>query len=135
MEIGNKLKVARKNKGLTQEYVSEKLGISRQTLSNWENEKSYPDIVSIIEISDLYDISLDELLKGDENMLSHLKESVSTVKSNKKLIIAILINILLLILIMIFNRFIIDDKLLTILMVSLGLLSTSILFYRIIKRF
>ena len=70
MEIGQKLKNARTASGLTQELVAEKLGVSRQTISNWENEKSYPDIVSVIALSDLYSISLDDLLKGDQNMMN-----------------------------------------------------------------
>ena len=63
MEIGKKLKAARSRAGLTQEQVAEHLFVSRQTISNWENEKSYPDIVSVVRLSDLYSISLDELLK------------------------------------------------------------------------
>nr|WP_295975044.1 helix-turn-helix transcriptional regulator [uncultured Bacillus sp.] len=53
MEIGKKLKTARVKSGLTQEKVSEEIQVSRQTISNWENEKSYPDIVSVIKLSDL----------------------------------------------------------------------------------
>lgn len=66
MEIGKKLKDARLHSGLTQEKVAEELNVSRQTISNWENEKSYPDIISVIGLSNLYSISLDDLLKGDE---------------------------------------------------------------------
>lgn len=40
--------------GFTQEMVAEKINVSRQTISNWENEKSYPDIISVIELSSLY---------------------------------------------------------------------------------
>ena len=64
MEIGKKLKDARMKSGFTQEAVAEKINVSRQTISNWENEKSYPDIISVIELSSLYSISLDDLLKG-----------------------------------------------------------------------
>ena len=73
MEIGKKLKEARLNRDLTQEVIAEKLNVSRQTISNWENEKSYPDIISVIELSNLYSISLDDLLKGDDAMIEHLK--------------------------------------------------------------
>lgn len=59
MEIGKKLKNARVQSGMTQENVAEKINVSRQTISNWENEKSYPDIISVIELSNLYSISLD----------------------------------------------------------------------------
>ena len=46
-DIGCKIKAARIEKKLTQEQVAELLGVSRQTISNWENEKSYPDIISV----------------------------------------------------------------------------------------
>ena len=62
MDIGSKIKNARIDAQLTQEQVAEALGVSRQTMSNWENGKTYPDIVSVIKMSDLYAISLDHLL-------------------------------------------------------------------------
>ena len=49
---------------MTQEQVAGLLEVSRQTISNWENAKSYPDIVSVIKLSECYDVSLDYLLKG-----------------------------------------------------------------------
>ncbi|MBS4216839.1 helix-turn-helix domain-containing protein [Bacillus sp. FJAT-49711] len=64
MKIGEKLKLRRKKAGLTQEQVAEKMNITRQTLSNWEVGKNYPDIDSIIELSRIYQLSLDELLLG-----------------------------------------------------------------------
>ena len=54
-DIGSKIKSARLEKKLTQEQVAELLGVSRQTISNWENEKSYPDIISVIKMSDCYE--------------------------------------------------------------------------------
>lgn len=72
-------------KKLTQEQVAELLGVSRQTISNWENEKSYPDIISVIKMSECYDVSLDYLLKGEQKMKSYydyLAESTNVVKSN-----------------------------------------------------
>ena len=69
MEIGAKLKDARMRAGMTQEKVAEEIQVTRQTISNWENEKSFPDIVSVIRLSSLYGISLDQLLKGDEEMI------------------------------------------------------------------
>lgn len=55
-DIGSKIKAARIEKKLTQEQVAQLLGISRQTISNWENEKSYPDIISVIKMSECYNI-------------------------------------------------------------------------------
>lgn len=83
MDIGNKLKNARIKNNMTQEKVAEKIGVSRQTISNWENSKSYPDIVSVINLSDLYSVSLDELLKGDSNMVEFLDECTNNVKSRQ----------------------------------------------------
>lgn len=103
MEIGKKLKDARMRSGFTQESVAEKVNVSRQTISNWENEKSYPDIISVIELSNLYSISLDELLKGDEKMMEHLEESTNVVKSTRKLIGAILLNLITVILLVTLN--------------------------------
>ena len=54
--IADKIKNARTIKKLTQEQVAEDLNVSRQTISNWENGKSLPDIVSIIRMSELYDL-------------------------------------------------------------------------------
>jgi transcriptional regulator with XRE-family HTH domain len=83
MDIGTKLKNARVRNVMTQEKVAEEIGVSRQTISNWENSKSYPDIISVINLSDLYSVSLDELLKGDSNMVEFLDESTNNVKSRQ----------------------------------------------------
>ena len=62
MDIGGKIKKSRTDAKITQEQAAQALGISRQTISNWENERSYPDIVSVLKMSDLYSVSLDYLL-------------------------------------------------------------------------
>ncbi|MBR7045192.1 MAG: helix-turn-helix transcriptional regulator [Lachnospiraceae bacterium] len=87
MEIGSKIRQSRKEAKITQEQAAEALGVSRQTISNWENEKSYPDIISVLKMSDLYNVSLDYLLKGESAMNSYvdyLDESTNVVKSRKK---------------------------------------------------
>lgn len=89
MEIGSKLKNARNEKDMTQEHAAEFLGVSRQTISNWENSKTYPDIISVIKMSDFYSVSLDHLLKEDNTMnqtyQDFLEESTNTVKAKKNL--------------------------------------------------
>ena len=88
MDIGSKIKKSRTDAKITQEQASEALGISRQTISNWENEKFYPDIVSLVKMSDLYSVSLDYLLKGEGSMkdyLDYIEESTNTVKSKARL--------------------------------------------------
>ena len=95
MEIGSKIKKSRIDAKLTQEQAAEALGISRQTISNWENEKSYPDIASVLKMSDLYGVSLDFLLKGEVPMkdyLDYIEESTNVVKSKDKLSKLILIS-------------------------------------------
>ena len=94
-DIGSKIKAARVEKKFTQEQVAEVLGVSRQTISNWENGKSYPDIISVIIMSECYGVSLDYLLKGEEKMSAYydfLEESTNVVKStgNRNKIIIIL---------------------------------------------
>ena len=89
MEIGSKLKNARNEKGITQEQAAELLDVSRQTISNWENNKSYPDIISVIKMSDIYSVSLDHLLKEEKSMnqtyQEFLEESTNTVKAKRNL--------------------------------------------------
>lgn len=85
MDIGDKLRKARQSLGQTQEQVAEAVGVSRQTVSNWETGRSLPDVLSVIRLSDLYGVSLDQLLKGDDTMLHHIEESTNTVKSRQRL--------------------------------------------------
>ena len=130
MEIGKKLKDARMKSGFTQEAVAEKINVSRQTISNWENEKSYPDIISVIELSSLYSISLDDLLKGDERMMEHLEESTNVVKSNQKLIGAIILNIITVILLITLSMFLPDKIYYLIMVFCLAIVSSAVLLYQ-----
>ena len=116
--------------GFTQETVAEKVNVSRQTISNWENEKSYPDIISVIELSSLYSISLDDLLKGDERMMEHLEESTNVVKSNQKLIGAIILNIITVILLITLSMFL-PDKIYYLIMVFCLAMETVYQIYRL----
>lgn len=134
MEIGKKLQTARNQAGFTQEQIAEKINVSRQTISNWENEKSYPDILSIIQLSDIYALSLDELLKGDSQMIEHLVESSDVVKSNKKLIAAIVGNGLFLITFFILGTLLNNNLIFLLVAFVLAIISTTALFYQIIKK-
>lgn len=87
MDIANKLKNKRKEHNLTQEQISQKLHVSRQTISNWETGKSVPDIYNLVELSNLYDISLDELIKEDIVMMKELKKENKVRKMINKLIV------------------------------------------------
>lgn len=134
MEIGRKLKEARQMRGLTQENVAEKLNVSRQTISNWETEKFYPDILYVLQLSDLYQVSLDELLKGDERMIQHLEDSTNVVKSNQKILLAFICNICLLFLFFIFIIPISKSYLLTLLAVALVIGTTGYILVQIIRK-
>lgn len=134
MEIGKKLKEARLNRDLTQEVIAEKLNVSRQTISNWENEKSYPDIISVIELSNLYSISLDDLLKGDDAMMEQLQESTNVVKSNQKLLRAIILNIIVVILLVTLGMLLPSKSYYLVMIFCLAIVSSSLLLYQMIKR-
>ncbi|WP_086349468.1 helix-turn-helix domain-containing protein [Candidatus Enterococcus clewellii] len=73
MNLGEKLKEKRQEYHFTQQEMAEKMHVSRQTISNWEVGRSYPDIESLIQLSEIFSISLDALLKGDKKMVSSLK--------------------------------------------------------------
>ena len=134
MEIGKKLKEARIASGLTQEQVADKINVSRQTISNWENEKSYPDIIDRIDMSNLYSISLDEILKGDDKLMEHLETNTNVVKSNQKLVMAILLNILIVLLLGLCNVFLSGNLYYLIGVFCFAILSSAILLYQIIKK-
>ena len=65
MELGNQMKKYRGELSLSQDALAEKIYVSRQTISNWETGKSYPDVNSLIRMSEVFGISVDSLLKGD----------------------------------------------------------------------
>ncbi len=134
MQIGKQLKDARNQANLTQENVAEQLNVSRQTISNWENEKSYPDIISMIELSDLYSISLDHLLKGDKDMIEHLEESTNIVKSNKKLIRLITLNVFMVIVLLILAGVMPQKIYFQMSVFCFMIMSTSLLIAEIVRR-
>ena len=76
MEVGAQIKKYRSNMGISQEELAEKVYVSRQTVSNWETGKNYPDIHSVLLLSSVFNVSLDQLMKGDvEIMKTEIKET------------------------------------------------------------
>ncbi|AKF92619.1 helix-turn-helix transcriptional regulator [Brevibacillus laterosporus] len=67
MSLGQQLKKFRELKSLSQEDIAQKIGVTRQAVYKWENDKSYPDIDNLILLSELYNVTLDELIKGNES--------------------------------------------------------------------
>ncbi|KRM87268.1 helix-turn-helix domain-containing protein [Lacticaseibacillus thailandensis] len=80
MQIGIRLATARKANALTQQQVADQLHLTRQTVSNWENERSYPDVASLIDLSNLYGLSLDILLKEDNKMTEKVRSDAMALK-------------------------------------------------------
>ena len=76
MEVGAQIKKYRSSMGISQEELAEKVYVSRQTVSNWETGKNYPDIHSVVLLSTVFNVSLDQLIKGDvEIMKKEIKET------------------------------------------------------------
>lgn len=69
MELGRQIKKYRNEISLSQDALAEKIYVSRQTISNWENDKSYPDVKSLVLLSEVFHVSLDQLIKGDVEMM------------------------------------------------------------------
>lgn len=74
MNFGETLQSLRKTQGLTQEALGEQLHVTRQTVSNWETGKNYPDLELLVALSNLFDVSLDVLLKGDGHMIRQMDQ-------------------------------------------------------------
>ncbi|MBM7645938.1 transcriptional regulator with XRE-family HTH domain [Scopulibacillus daqui] len=72
MNLSHNLKKKREEHNLSQEDVAQILNISRQSVSKWENGNCYPDLDNLIRLSDLYRISLDELIKGDKDFQKNI---------------------------------------------------------------
>lgn len=94
MEIGNQIRKYRAELSISQEELAEKIYVSRQTVSNWENAKSYPDIHSLLLMSVLFDVSLDELIKGDMEKMKTEINADNIRKFNRHSIIYTLLFIL-----------------------------------------
>lgn len=90
LTIGERIKKYRNEKGLTQEELSKILLVSRSAISNWEIGRNYPDLDSIVLLSDIFEISLDELLKEDNTMVTKISKEQKRGKLNKKLVVYLL---------------------------------------------
>ena len=91
MEIGKQIKKYRSELSLSQEEFADKIFVTRQTVSNWENDKNYPDINSLVLMTEVFGVSLDYLVKGDiEKMQEEIKkEDIENFsKANRRLTLA-----------------------------------------------
>lgn len=85
MEIGNKINQLRKLSGMTQEQLAEKLNVSRQTISKWESDSTSPDLESIVKISRIFHVSLDDLLKEGETGMANKNDEQLTLEDLMKI--------------------------------------------------
>ncbi len=131
MSIGERLRERRNALKLTQEEVSERLGVTRQTMSNWENGRSFPDIERVVQLSEIYGLSLDVLLKGDPELMSYLQESTNSSKWFKVFTVLLVINSLLMITLISFPS--ISVVLLYLVLGLIGVNALS-LFYLVVKK-
>lgn len=111
MNIGDKIIEIRKREHLSQEQFAEMFHVTRQTVSNWENNRNYPDMDSLKQISNRFGISFDELLKEDDELISRIDKTRKKAKKNIAFtIIPIVIGVLLAFLPKIMNNFYYDPS-------------------------
>ena len=93
MELGKRLKEYRNRFGMTQDDLAEKLYVTRQTISSWENDKSYPDIHSLLMLGEVFNVSLDALVKGDIEIMKEKidEEKIRHFKANSRIYAALLL--------------------------------------------
>lgn len=91
MELGNQIKKYRSELQISQEQLADRIYVSRQTISNWENEKSYPDLHTLVKISDEFNLSLDILLKGNPTMVNDIDKKVKKHTLYKGIILGLIL--------------------------------------------
>ena len=83
MELGKQIKMHRQEAELSQEELANRVYVSRQTISNWENDKSYLDVNSLVLLSEIFQISLDKLIKGDIGAMKEVIQKEEIEKMNR----------------------------------------------------
>ncbi len=89
MEIGKVIKENRTARNMTQEELAKEFFVSRPLISKWENGKSYPDLEQLLKLSDFFDLTLDELLRGDKKMTKKLSFNLK----KKNIMIGVIISL------------------------------------------
>lgn len=84
MEFSEQIKMIRRRSKLTQEELAKKLNVSRQAVSNWENNRNLPDLEMLIKISSVFEISLDKLILGDAKMNKMTEKLIKDTDENRK---------------------------------------------------
>lgn len=84
MEFSDQIKQLRQREDLSQTQFAEKLHVTRQAISNWENDRNLPDLEMLIEISSVFHVSLDQLILGDDHMNKMTKKLIKDTDENRK---------------------------------------------------
>jgi len=86
MNFADNLKNVRHQQGMTQADVATELHVSRKTISSWENGRTYPDILTLVKLGDIYQISLDRLMKEDLGMAQHYQHQEKVSRRNDRVV-------------------------------------------------
>lgn len=84
MDFGSVVREIRRERGLTQEEMGDRLGVTRQAVSNWENDRNLPDIEMIVAMARAFDLSLDELVLGGKEMNNMTKKLIDDGSENRR---------------------------------------------------
>ncbi|MDN4865853.1 helix-turn-helix domain-containing protein [Priestia megaterium] len=95
MNLGDKLKELRKEHSYSQQQLAEKLHVTAQAISKWENNKSVPDIINLVQLSEAYNISLDYLIKSDKQLQKKLSMNNIRLKVFNFFVVAFILVIIL----------------------------------------
>lgn len=126
MNFSNQLKKYRKENKFSQETLAEKIYVSRQTISNWENDKTYPDIQHLITLSLLFDVSVDELLKGDVEKMKHTVEGKKQLMNSTQSLVMSLAALSILMVMMFFVEEISSPTIYAVIFISFVLMASTI---------
>ena len=134
MSLGERLYKLRKKKNLSQEEVADRLNVTRQTISKWETDQSVPDFDKILPLCNLYNISTNELLTGEEETKNSIKNDNGEIriKRAKTISISVLLYFISIICIIIGEKYIDEQILVGIFLLICGI-STSYLIYNLTK--
>ncbi|PDZ44103.1 DUF3955 domain-containing protein [Bacillus wiedmannii] len=94
MDFGTQIKKIRTNNKLTQEQLAQKLNVSRQIISSWENNRNLPDLQIVVQIAQTFNLSLDQLILGDNTMTNKLMKDGSEIRKAKINLISIILLII-----------------------------------------
>ena len=110
MKFGNKLKENRVRKQMTQQDLADKLVVSTRTISNWESNHSYPDLGALIKLGQIFEMSIDDILLDESELIKKMSKDMKKGKHRKKLLFVSLIPFFLLLIIIFSFVFISDNQ-------------------------